>query len=59
MRKHRLIERMIEKLRVEVEKVKEKRLDPVFIDQAVAFSEPTGTGLIMARRRIYSSVSFR
>ena len=37
MREHRLIERMVEKLRREEEKIRVKRLDPVFIDQAVDF----------------------
>jgi hemerythrin-like domain-containing protein/rubredoxin len=37
MREHRLIERMVANLRVETERVKENRLDPVFIDQAVDF----------------------
>jgi hemerythrin-like domain-containing protein/rubredoxin len=37
MREHRIIERMVVNLKVEIEKVREKRLDPVFIDQAVDF----------------------
>ena len=39
MREHRLIERMIGYLRVEMEKIKEKKLDGGFIDQAVDFSK--------------------
>src|SRR4030042_3770126 len=37
MREHRLIERMVGNLRVEMEKVRQGGLDPVFIDQAVDF----------------------
>ena len=37
MREHRLIEKMVENLKKELEKVREKRLDPVFIDQSVDF----------------------
>lgn len=37
MKEHRLIERMVENLKVEKEKIRLRRLDPVFIDQAVDF----------------------
>jgi hypothetical protein len=59
IREHRLIERMVKSLRVEEEKIKLRRLDPVCIDQAVASSEHTQIGPTMARRRTYSSVAFR
>lgn len=37
MSEHRLIERMVENLRVEAEKIKLRRFNPVFIDPAVDF----------------------
>ena len=37
MREHRIIERMVENLRVETEKIRLRKLDPVFIDQAIDF----------------------
>jgi hemerythrin-like domain-containing protein/rubredoxin len=37
MREHRIIEKMVDNLRAEMDKVREGELDPVFIDQAVDF----------------------
>ncbi len=37
MREHRLIEKMVTNLRLEMKKIKERKFDPVFIDQAIDF----------------------
>lgn len=60
MKEHRIIERMVDALRIELSRERtEKNVNFPFLDTAIDFSKPMLTGAIMERKRAYSSESFQ